>query len=180
MHTSLCMETNTSTRTREASPVTPTGCCPPFDPGPWDGREVAFHDRLFVKERVHSVFHVPLDFERAVLRANARIQAAGAAPAQGLMLSDERSAWKSDLYIDVTRPVPGAEMARLSGTFLTKVYDGPFRDAGKWMADMKRHVAGQNRRPEKIFLGYTTCPRCAKAYGHNYVVLLAKVGEKAS
>lgn len=26
-----------------------------------------------------------------------------------------------------------------------------------------------------IYAFYTTCPRCAKVYGHNYVVLLARV-----
>jgi hypothetical protein len=29
-------------------------------------------------------------------------------------------------------------MTTLSGTFLTKVYEGPYRDAGKWAADMQR------------------------------------------
>jgi hypothetical protein len=96
------------------------------------------------------------------------------------MLSDETSRWGSDLYIDVTRPVPGLDMATMSGTFLTKVYDGPFRDAGKWAEDMRRYVAAKGRRLEKLYFAYTTCPSCAKAYGHNYVVLFARVDGAAN
>jgi hypothetical protein len=105
------------------------------------------------------------------------IDAAKAAPAQPLMLTDERSPWTSDLYIDVARPVPGAEMTTLSGTFLTKVYEGPYRDAGKWAADMRQHVEGKQQQLEKLYFAYTTCPRCAKAYGKNYVVLFAKLND---
>ena len=68
-------------------------------------------------------------------------------------------------------------MAKLSGTFLSKVYDGPFNEVRMWTEDMKRHVAAAGRTLEKLYFAYTTCPKCAKAYGHNYVVLLARVGD---
>jgi hypothetical protein len=91
------------------------------------------------------------------------------------MLSDEISPFRSDLYIDVTGPVPGANNVRLSGTFFTRVYEGPFRQAPAWCADMARRVADNGRRAKKIWLGYTMCPRCAKAYGKNYVLLFAEL-----
>ncbi len=163
-----------------ASCVAPTGCCLPFDPATWDDREVIWHERPFVKEHVRSSFHIPLDFGRKVTRARARILAAGAEPAQALMLSEEVSPWRSELYLDVTRPVRGVEMTTLSGDFLTKVYDGPLRDAPTWAADMQRHVAGKHRRLQKLYFAYTTCPSCAKAYGHNYVVLFAQVDAGAN
>ncbi len=75
----------------------------------------------------------------------------------------------------MTRPVDGAETVTLSGTFLTRVYEGPFRDAPKWCADMTAYVAAKGRTPKKMYLAYTTCPRCAKAYGKNYVVAFAQV-----
>ena len=166
------MKTTTSP---ELTGVAPTGCCPPFDPATWKEREVIWHERPFVKERVRSFLHIPIGFGRTVTGAQARIEAAGAEPSQRLMLTDETSPWHSDLYIDVTRPVPGAEIATLSGDFLTRVYDGPFRDAPKWAADMKRYVESKHRRLKKLYFSYTTCPSCAKAYGHNYVVLFAQV-----
>lgn len=169
-----------TTTTTEPEKVSPTGCCPPVDPSTWSDGEVVWRDHLFVKEHVTSLFHIPLNMGAKIVRAKAKIDAAGAEPSHPLMLSDEKSPWGADLFIDVSKPVPGAEMATLSGTFLTKVYDGPFSDAGKWAEDMKRHVESTGHTMQKLYFAYTTCPRCAKAYGHNYVVLFAKVGDAPS
>jgi Bacterial hydrolase len=157
-----------------------TGCCPPFDPAPWQDREVTWHDKPFVRDHVACLFHVPLNMGRKVLEDMALIQAAEAGMArQPLMLSDERSPWGTDIFIEVQRAVPGATMDHLSGTFLTKVFEGPFRQAGEWAREMQDHVAAKGRTMEKLYFGYTTCPKCAKAYGKNYVVLFAKVNEPA-
>ncbi len=161
-----------------AAPV-PTGCCPPFDPEPWKDREIEWHDKLFVKDHVHTVFHVPVDMGRKVVRNLRRIEAADAQPLQPLMLSDEKSAWGADIYIDVTKPVPGAEMTKLSGTFLTRVYEGPYANVPHWVEDMKRFVRARGRSLEKLYFAYTTCPRCARAYGRNYVIAFAKVAAAA-
>lgn len=96
------------------------------------------------------------------------------------MLSDEASPWRSELYIDVSRPVPGAEMEALSGAFLTRVFDGPFKDAPRWAAETKAWAVARGRRVDKLYFGYTTCSAYAKAYGHNYVVMFAKVGPPPS
>ena len=90
------------------------------------------------------------------------------------MLSTDTSAWGTELYIEVTQPVPGARMTTLSGTFSTKVYEGPFRQAGNWIADMRQLMSRQGQPIEKLYLSYTTCPRCAKAYGKNYVIVFAQ------
>jgi hypothetical protein len=71
-------------------------------------------------------------------------------------------------------------MAQISGTFLTKVFEGPYRDAGKWMERMKAYAALRQRKVDKIYLGYATCPKCAKAYGKNYVVLFARLEDAGS
>jgi hypothetical protein len=138
---------------------------------------VVWRDRPFVKEHVRCIVHVPIGMGRAIGRAMAKIEQAGARSPQGLMLADETSLWGADLYIDAIGPVPGAEIATLSGRFLTRVYDGPFRDAGTWIADMTRHVEALGHHVQKIYFGYTTCPRCAEAYGHNYVVAFAKIAD---
>ncbi len=91
------------------------------------------------------------------------------------MLTDEKSLWGSDIYIDVAREVPGAKMAKFSGTYLTKVFEGPYQNAGKWAVEMKKYVEGKNKTIKKLYFSYTTCPKCAKAYGKNYVVLFARV-----
>lgn len=161
--------------TAAASPLTPTGCCPPFEPDPWDEKEITWEGNRFVTAHVHSMFHIPLDMGRKVMQSMRLIEAAHATAAHTPMLSDEHSPWGSDLYINVTGPVPGAEVVTISGTFLTKVYEGPFRNAPEWAADMERHVKTKGRSLKKLYFGYTTCPSCAKAYGKNYVVLFAQV-----
>ena len=152
-----------------------TGCCPRFDPEPWDEKEVTFQDRLFVKDHVRSFLHIPLNFGKVVVRNMERIQRAGALPPKPLMLCDEKSLWGSDVYIAVSKDVPGAEMARISGTFLTKVFEGPYKDVGKWARAMTQYVKDKARQMKKMYFFYTTCPKCAKYYGKNYTVILAQV-----
>ena len=152
-----------------------TGCCPRFDPEPWDEKEVTFEDKLFVKDHVTSFFHIPLNFGRVMVRNMERIQQAEAAAPEPLLLSDEKSLWGADVYIAVSKEIPGAEMARISGTFLTKVFEGPYKDAGKWARAMADYVKDKAKEMEKMYFFYTTCPKCAKVYGKNYTVLLAKV-----
>jgi hypothetical protein len=156
-------------------PIQLTGCCPPFDPAPWQNQEIAWHEKPFLKDHVTCLFHVPLNMGQTVMKDMALIEQAHAAVDHPLMLSDDKSPWGAELYIEVKGLVPQATMEYVSGTFLTKVFEGPFRDAGRWAKEMKAYVATKGRELERLYFGYTTCPKCAKAYGKNYVVLLARV-----
>lgn len=73
-----------------------TGCCERFDPKPWDGKEVTWKNKLFLKDHVVSFFHIPLNFGKVVVRNIKRIEEAGALGEQ-LMLCDEKSLWGSDI-----------------------------------------------------------------------------------
>jgi len=152
-----------------------TGCCPRFDPEPWDEKEVVWEGKLFLKDRVRCFLHVPLNMEKVVVRKMQKIEAADARPPEPLMLSDCVSLWRTDLYIAVTKEIPGTDSVRISGTFLTKVYEGPYKDSGKWYRQMADYVKSKGREAKKLYAFYTTCPRCAKVYGKNYTVLFAKV-----
>lgn len=155
--------------------IQPTGCCEPFDPEPWQDKEIVWSNKEFVTDHVLSFLHMPLNFGQKVTKNMVLIAAAGAKTDHQLMLTDENSLWGADLYIDVTKAVPGAEMAMLSGTFLTKVFEGPYRNAGKWAEEMEGYVKGKGKEMKKLYFSYTTCPNCAKAYGKNYVVLFAQI-----
>ena len=155
--------------------VKPTGCCPVFDPGPWDEKEITWERKAFVVGRVRSFFHVPLNIGPVVRRNMELIRAAGGMPEQVIVLSDENSLWGADIYIAVSKDVPGARMTSLSGTFLTRVFEGPYRNMRRWMEEMKRYVDSQGRELKRLLFYYTTCPKCAKSYGRNYVVLVAEV-----
>lgn len=152
-----------------------TGCCPRFDPAPWDEKEITLKDRLFIKDHVTSFLHIPLNFGKVMTRNMERIKNAGALSPSPLLLSDENSLWGADVYIEVSKEVPGAKMEKISGTFLSKVFEGPYKNAGKWAKDMKAFVDSKGRKLKKLYFFYTTCPSCAKFYGKNYTVLMAEV-----
>lgn len=155
--------------------VKTTGCCDPFNPEPWQDKEITWQDKLFVKDHVTSFFHIPLDMGKKVVKNMKLIEAASVKASEQLMLTDEKSLWGADIYIEVAKEVSGAQMSTLSGRFLTKVFEGPYQNASKWAQEMKQYVASKNYSLKKLYFAYTTCPKCAKAYGKNYVVLFAKV-----
>ena len=103
------------------------------------------------------------------------IEKVNAKAPQQLMLTDEKSLWGADIYIEVVKDVSGAQMATLSGTFLTKVFEGPYQNAGKWVQEMQKYVENKGKNMNKLYFSYTTCPKCAKAYGKNYLVLFAQI-----
>ncbi len=152
-----------------------TGCCPRFDPEPWDEKEVTFEDRLFLKDHVRSFLHIPLNMGKVMTKNMARIETADALAPEQITLSDEDSLWGSDIYIAVGKEVPGAEMTKIPGTFLSKVFEGPYSQTGKWVKEMKAYVESKGKELKELYFYYTTCPNCAKVYGKNYVVLLAAV-----
>jgi hypothetical protein len=156
-------------------PQAETGCCPRFNPEPWQEKEITFKDKLFLKDHVISFLHIPLNFGNVMVKNVEKIQKADALTPEPLMLSDEKSLWGSDIYIAVSKEVPDAEMVKLSGTFLTKVFEGSYGNTSKWVRAMLDFIKSRGKEAKKLYFFYTTCPKCAKFYGKNYTVLLAEV-----
>jgi len=152
-----------------------TGCCPRFNPEPWEDKEITWKDKLFIKDHVRSILHIPINMGKVMVKDMTMIKEADALLPEPLMLSDEKSLWGSDLYIAVSKEVPEAQTAKISGTFLTKVFEGPYKNMGKWVKEMQAHVKSKGKEMGKVYFFYTTCPSCAKYYGENYTVLLAEV-----
>lgn len=153
----------------------PTGCCPRFQPAGWDGQELHFEDKLFVRASTISLFHVPLNMGHVFGKTLESIKSSHADSGSFLVLSHDDSPWHAEHLFAVDREVPGAEMVRLNGTFLTKVFEGPFSQSRAWCQELTHTVEAQGKRLEQIYFFYTTCPRCARVYGKNYVVGVAKV-----
>jgi hypothetical protein len=152
-----------------------TGCCQRFNPEPWNEKEIAWKNKLFIKDQVRSFAHIPLGFGKAMVKNKQMIKEADALNPQPLMLSDECSPWKTNIYIAVSKEIPGAEMEKISGTFLSKVFEGHYKNMKKWIEEMNSYVSSKNKEMKKLYFFYTTCPHCAKEYGKNYVVLLAEI-----
>ena len=152
-----------------------TGCCPRFHPELWDNQELHFENKPFVKASTTSAFHVPVNMHSVFARTWKAITDAGADSGGHLVLSRDESAWQADHFFAVAKDVPGADMVHLSGDFVTKVFEGPFSNARKWCDEMARQAQAKGKRLDLMYLFYTTCPRCAKHYGKNYVVGVARV-----
>jgi hypothetical protein len=153
-----------------------TGCCPRFDPAGWDGKEHIWKDKPFITDKIPAIFHIPLKMGKVVMRCCQKITDAKAATATPpLFLCDETSPWKTILHIETAKDIPTATMTRISGTFVSKVFEGPYKDAPKWYQQMGEFVKSSGKQAKKIYAYYTACPKCAKHYGKNYVVLLAKI-----
>ena len=152
-----------------------TGCCPPFDPSVWDNKTLTFKGKQFVKLTTRSLFYIPLNMNQVMAKVTAAAQKSDASNQEYLLLSRELSPWKAEHLLAVAKEVKGYETVPLNGTFLAKVFEGPFSDMRKWYSELTRYVQAQGKKPGMIYFDYTMCPNCAKAYGHNYVVGMAKV-----
>ena len=154
-------------------------CCPEFDPVLWNNVEHKWKDRLFLKDSVPEVFHIPLPgtYGKAITRMWEKAEEAGAAPDRKdfLLLAYDPSPFKSELFMSITKEILGAENVRLSGTFISKVFDGPYNKVPSYIKEMNGYLASTRKVAKKYYFYFAYCPKCAKKYGHNYIVALAEV-----
>ena len=150
-------------------------CCPEFEPAAWDDKTFEWNNKLFVKEKVFTLFYMPMNFGKVMKRVNEKLTKAGASTPDYLGLSDHTSKWNMDIYLAVDKEIPEAENTTLSGKFYSKVYEGPFRDTEKWCKDFESIAVAKGYTIKKWYMWYTTCPKCAKKYGKNYVAVLGQV-----
>jgi hypothetical protein len=118
-----------------------------------------------------SLFHVPLNMGSMFTHTWNAIKQAHADNGQFLVMSHDQSAWHAEHLFAVTKDVPHADMVRLSGDFLTKVFEGPFSDARKWCAAIEQFA---RRAAARRSLLLHDAPALRKHYGKNYVCI-AKV-----
>jgi len=120
---------------------------------------------------------MPLNMGKVITRMFEIAEKANATPKAEdyLLMAFDPSPWKSELYMAVTKEVPTAENVRLSGRYISKVFDGPYSAVPQWIKEFESYLKSKNQRSLKYYFYYTTCPKCAKKYGHNYVVAIALI-----
>jgi len=150
-------------------------CCPEFIPEPWDNQTITWEHKLFVKDHIITFFYMPLNFGQVMRRLDKKIKAAEAKIPDYLCLSDHTSKWNMDIYLAVDKEIPDVEKIFISGKFFSKVYEGSFQDTGKWCKDFDGLASSRGLTIKKLYMWYTTCPKCAKKYGKNYVVILGQI-----
>lgn len=153
----------------------PAICCPEFDPLPWDNKAFTWNKKKFIKNSVKTMFYMPLNLGSVMQKMQKQVNQSDARIPSYLCLAEHTTRWNMDIYLAVDKEVKGAKNVTLSGKYLSKVYDGPFKDIGKWRKDFKVYAKEKKFAVKKWFMWYTTCPKCAKKYGHNYVVIVAEV-----
>jgi hypothetical protein len=154
-------------------------CCKLFNPCKWDEQEHEWRDKQFIKSSLPQFFHFPLPgtYGKTIGKLWKMAEETNAAPPMEdfLLLAYDPSPWKSDIYLNVIKDVPGADNVRLSGKFISKVFDGPFNKVPQYIRDMDIYLANRHMLALKYYIYFASCPKCAKKYGHNYIVAFAEV-----
>ena len=155
-------------------------CCPRFHQEKWDGKTFNWEKKQFVKISVPTVFHVP--FQKMLnKKITALMQKAEVSkkleenPEDVLLLFNDPSAFKSDIYLSVTGDVPDAKNEKISGTFFAKVFDGSYKAVPKFIKKMDALLKDQNKKAKDYYVHYAYCPKCAEKFGHNYMILFAEI-----
>ncbi len=159
----------------ETQQETEVVCCPKLDPELWDDKLFEWENKHFIKDKVFTFFYMPMNFGQVMRRVDKKVRGANATIQEGLCLSDHTSKWNMDVYVAVDKDIPETTNATLSGKYLAKVYEGPFQDTKKWCKEYEEHIKSKDLKIKKWYMWYTTCPKCAKKYGKNYVVIMSEV-----
>jgi len=150
-------------------------CCPKFDPKPWNEKTIVWKNKKFIKDKVFTMFYMPINFGSVITRLMKKLDSVNAKCSDWMMLSDHTSKWNMDLYLAVDKKIPHTENVNLSGKFFSKVYEGPYKDTNTFCNDYDNYVKTKKLKIKKQYMWYTTCPKCAKKYGKNYMVIIGQV-----
>jgi hypothetical protein len=150
-------------------------CCPEFNPEPWNDKILIWENKRFIKEKVCTLFYMPVNFGRVMKRLDRKVTAAEAQIPDWLCLSDHTSKWNMDIYLAVDKDIPNSENVVINGKFYSRVYEGPFKETGNWCKDFESVAQTKGFQVKKWYMWYTTCPKCAKKYGKNYVVVVGQI-----
>lgn len=77
--------------------------------------------------------------------------------------------------MSVTDKVDEAKNTTLTGTFMSKVFDGKYNMIPKYIKEMNLYLKALNKKSKTYYVHYAYCPTCAEKFGHNYIVLFAQV-----
>lgn len=150
-------------------------CCPKFDPKKYDNKTLIWKNKVFIKAKAPTFFYIPIGFGRVMTKLQEKVDKANVKILDNMCLSLHESKWSMNVYLAVNKKIKDEDNVLISGKFFCKVYEGPFEDTGKWMEDFEKVLKKNKMISKKFYMWYTTCPKCAKKYGHNYTVVIAEI-----
>ncbi|MDY6958557.1 MAG: hydrolase [Halobacteriota archaeon] len=155
-------------------------CCPKFDAERWDKRTFNWEDKPFIKESIPTFLHTPFP-PMIWWKLNKMWKMAEEAEAtlpnkeEILVLFNDPNAFKSEIYLSVAKEVDEAKNSKISGDFVSKVFDGPYNAIPRFISEMNEYLSGENKTAKDYYVHYAYCQKCAKKFGHNYMILFAEV-----
>ncbi|MBW2992108.1 hypothetical protein KY345_02720 [Candidatus Woesearchaeota archaeon] len=154
-------------------------CCPKFEPKRWDNKLFKWKNKKFMKETIPTFFHIPFPPMIGVkikkmwrLAENAKAEPP---KKEWLVLLRDPSPFKSEIYMGATKSVKGANNVTITGSFEAKVFDGPYNAIPKFITEMNTYLSKKGKKMKDLYVHYAYCPKCAKKYGHNHMILFAEV-----
>jgi hypothetical protein len=155
-------------------------CCPLFHAERWDGKDEVWDAKRFIRAKMPVIFHIPIFplIGKAITKLMKQGEDAKMMPSdkeEALVMFTDPSPFRSEILLSVSGDVPGADNVALSGRFLSKVYDGEYKDVPKFMKSMDAYLEGKGAKAKRYFVHYAYCPGCAKKYGNNSMILFAEV-----
>jgi len=153
-------------------------CCPKFNPEKWDGQVFNWYDKPFIKESMITFFHLPFPWilkNKMTKLCQLADSCNSANPEEVLLLFHDPSAFKSEIYLSVNKEIAEAKNIKMTGNFVAKVFSGPYRDVPKFIKSMDEYLSQEGKKALDYYIHYAYCPKCAKKYGNNYMIIFARV-----
>lgn len=152
-----------------------TGCCKRFKPELWDEKVIKWENKPFIREKVRTFFYIPINFGSVMKKLNRLAGDNKLDPESFITLSRQNSMWSMEVLEGVDYVIPGADNIHLSGEFICKVFEGQYNQMGEWYKEFNGYTKNKGYKVTDIYNWYTTCPKCSKIYGENYVVFIGQI-----
>jgi len=158
-------------------------CCPEFNPEKWDKKTFNWDEKQFIKESIPTLFHIPFPPMigkklTGMMNLATSVDKIYSKKDEILVLFQDPGAFRSNIYISVTGDVPGANNVKIPGKIIARVYDGPYNAVPKFIKDMNIYLETEGKKipkDDEYYIHYAYCPKCAKKYGHQYMILFARI-----
>lgn len=138
-------------------------CCPEFEVSKWDKKREVWENRLFIKETMPTLFHMPFPptIGKKITKMYGQVEKAGAHlpdKADTLILFRDPSAFRSEIYYSVSKKVADSQNAELSGTFVSRVFDGKYNEVPKFIKEMDKYLKENGESASDYYIHYAYCP----------------------
>lgn len=152
-------------------------CCPIPNIKDWDNKEIEFKNKKFIRMYTKSFLYIPINMGKIMTALNKLVidNKAEEDIENAMILSRDLSPWKAEQLYLVKKEIAGADNVTLNGKFYSKVIDGPYQNAKFLCEDLTKYAQEKGYKANNIYIFYTTCPKCAKKYGKNYIIGLLKL-----